>query len=209
MTSPEPVLRARGVGRRFGYRPVLRDVTLSLGAGEALLLTGPNGAGKTTLLRVLAGLLRPGAGEVVRTAVTEFVGHEAMVYDALTARENLRFFARLYGGAAGRRVDEMLGVVGLADRATDRAGTFSRGMLQRLAIARALLPGPGLLLLDEPLTGLDAQTVPVLLDLLTNLRRQGTAMIVVSHQLAGLDVLATRQARLVGGRLTEEARAGA
>lgn len=203
MPPDDGVLDARAVTRRFGYRPVVRDASLTLAAGEALLLTGPNGSGKTTLLRVLAGLLRPSSGVVTRRAVTEFVGHEAMVYDALTGRENLRFFARLRGSTDGRAIDALLERLGLAERGDDRAGTYSRGMLQRLAIARALLPDPGLLLLDEPLTGLDAETAATLVALLGALRDAGTAMVIVSHQLEGLGDVATRRARMAHGTLDE------
>ena len=209
MRQREPVLEAVAVTRRFGYRPVVREATFALGAGDALLLTGPNGSGKTTLLRVLAGLLRPSSGSVTRRAVVEFVGHEAMVYDALTGRENLRFFARLRGRTDGRAVDAVLERLGLADRRDDRVGTYSRGMLQRLAIARALLPDPGLLLLDEPLTGLDAETQRTLLTLLGALRDAGTAMVIVSHQLDGLEAVARRRARLTEGTLAVEGAADA
>ena len=204
MPRGEPVLDVRAVTRRFGYRPVVREATFALDAGEALLLTGPNGAGKTTLLRVVAGLLRPSSGVVSRRAVTAFVGHEAMVYDALTGRENLRFFARLHGLRDPGAVDGALARLGLDDRGDDRAGTYSRGMLQRLAIARALLPAPGLLLLDEPLTGLDAETHRTVLALLVALRDAGTAMVIVSHQLEGLEAVATRRARLIAGALALE-----
>lgn len=204
MPRSEAVLEAMAVTRRFGYRPVVRDAHLTLEPGEALLLIGANGSGKTTLLRVLAGLLKPSSGTVARRAITEFVGHEAMVYDALSARENLRFFARLRGPADRRRIDALLERLGLADRRDDRAGTYSRGMLQRLSLARALLPDPGLLLLDEPLTGLDVETTPILLTLLHTLREGGTAMVIVSHQLEGLDAVATRRARMRDGVFVED-----
>jgi len=199
--SADTVLSASGIARRFAYRPVLADVALSLRRGEGLLLVGPNGAGKTTLLRVLAGLLRPSAGEVERHGAIGMVAHEAMLYPALSARENLRFFARLHGLDGSTRVDQLLEQVGLANRADDRVGTFSRGMLQRVAIARALLHEPGLLLFDEPLSGLDAAASRTLVELLQAFRARGTAMIIVSHEMERLGKVATHMARLARGRL--------
>jgi len=199
--SADIVLSAAGIGRRFAYRPVLTDVALTLRRGEVLLLVGPNGAGKTTLLRVLSGLLHPSAGHVDRPGAIGMVAHDAMLYPALTARENLRFFARLHGVPARARVDALLEQVGLASRADDRVGTFSRGMLQRVAIARALLHEPALLLFDEPLSGLDATASRTLVELLQAFRERGTAMIIVSHEMERLGRVATHMARLAAGRL--------
>jgi heme exporter protein A len=162
----EPVLRLAGVERHYGEREALSGVSLSLHAGQTLVVFGPNGAGKTTLLRVLATLLRPHSGEVrvlgfslpddawaVRGRVG-LLGHEPLLYRELTARENLLFHARLHGiGAA--RVDEQLAAVRLVDRADEPLKTLSRGMVQRAAVARATLHDPELLLLDEPWANLD------------------------------------------------------
>jgi heme exporter protein A len=161
-----PAIELRGAGRRYGERAALRDVTLTLEAGRTLVVFGPNGAGKTTLLRMLATLLRPHAGEVrvlgrplpadgyaVRGRIG-FLGHEAMLYRELSGRENLRFYARLYG-VDRARADEVLDAVGMAGRGDDPVAELSRGMVQRLAIARAVLHEPELLLLDEPLANLD------------------------------------------------------
>ena len=167
----------RGAGRRYGERAALRDVTLELEAGRTLVVFGPNGAGKTTLLRMLATLLRPHAGEVrvlgrplpgdgyaVRGRIG-FLGHEALLYRELSGRENLRFHAKLHRVAAGR-VDEVLDAVGMTARCGDPVAELSRGMVQRLAIARAVLHEPELLLLDEPLANLDpaaaAQVAPLI-----------------------------------------------
>jgi len=199
--ATDRVLTATGISRRFAYRTVLADVSLSLARGDVLLLVGPNGAGKTTLIRVLAGLLRPAAGTVERHGTIGMVAHDAMLYPALTARENLRFFARLHEVPDRERVDTLLEQVGLARRADDRVGTFSRGMLQRVAIARALLHGPGLLLFDEPLSGLDAAASRTLVELLMSFRERGTAMIIVSHEMERLGRVATHMARLAAGRL--------
>ena len=200
-SETDRVLTATGISRRFAYRTVLADVSLSLARGDVLLLVGPNGAGKTTLIRVLAGLLRPAAGTVERHGAIGMVAHDAMLYPALTARENLRFFARLHEVSDRERVDTLLEQVGLARRADDRVGTFSRGMLQRVAIARALLHEPGLLLFDEPLSGLDAAASRTLVELLVSFRERGTAMIIVSHEMERLGRVATHMARLAAGRL--------
>jgi heme exporter protein A len=200
MPRSEPVIIARSLSRRFAYRPVLVDVSFALHRGEAFLLVGPNGAGKTTLLRVLAGLLRQTTGQVERRATVGMVAHDPMLYPALTARENLRFFARLHG-VDGARVTDLLEQVGLTHRAHDRVGTFSRGMLQRMAIARALVHQPDVLLFDEPLSGLDDAASRALVTLLVELRDRGTAMILVSHQLELLRGVGTHIVRMAGGRL--------
>ena len=201
MDSAEPVLVADSVSRRFAYRAVLMDVSLELRSGEALLLVGQNGAGKTTLLRVLAGLLRPSAGTVRCRTGIGMVAHDPMLYPALTARENLQFFARLYNLTDPARIDWLLDRIDLSRRADDRISTFSRGMIQRVSIARALLHDPRLLLFDEPLSGLDAENAEVVLGLLADLRAGGTAMMIVSHQLGGVGRVSTHVGHLVGGRL--------
>jgi heme exporter protein A len=159
-------LRIEGLTRRYGEREALSGVSLSLEAGQTLVVFGPNGAGKTTLLRVLASLLRPHAGQVgvlgrslpdeawaVRGRVG-LLGHEPLLYRELSARENLRFHARLHG-VGERRVEELLGAVRMRERAKEPLRTLSRGMVQRVAIARAVLHDPELLLLDEPRANLD------------------------------------------------------
>jgi heme exporter protein A len=175
--TTDPAVVLRGAGRRYGERAALRDVSLELEAGRTLVVFGPNGAGKTTLLRMLATLLRPNAGEVrvlggalpddgwaVRGRIG-FLGHEALLYRELSGRENLRFHARLHG-VAPARVDAVLDAVGMTARADDPIAELSRGMVQRLAVARAVLHEPELLLLDEPLANLDpaaaAQVQPLI-----------------------------------------------
>ncbi|MDP2712940.1 MAG: heme ABC exporter ATP-binding protein CcmA [Solirubrobacteraceae bacterium] len=177
MPTTDPVLALRGAGRRYGERVVLREVSLELERGQTLVVFGPNGAGKTTLLRILATLLRPHAGEVevlgrslpgdgyaVRGRIG-FLGHEALLYRELSGRENLRYYARLYR-AAPARADAVLDAVGMQARADDPVAELSRGMVQRLAIARTVLHEPELLLLDEPLANLDpaasAQVAPLI-----------------------------------------------
>jgi len=184
----------RGAGRRYGDRAALRDVTLELEAGRTLVVFGPNGAGKTTLLRMLATLLRPHAGEVhvlgrplpsdgyaVRGRIG-FLGHDALLYRELSGRENLSFHARLHR-VATQRVDAVLDAVGMTGRSRDPVAELSRGMVQRLAIARAVLHEPELLLLDEPLANLDpaaaAQVAPLIGP------ASGATRVVTSHDPAG------------------------
>ncbi len=168
----EAAVAVRGLRRDFGERTALDGVDLSLVAGETLLVLGPNGAGKTTLLRILATLLRPSSGEVrvlgcslpgeawrLRGRVG-FLGHEPLLYRELSGRENLRFHARLHGlrgEAAEARIAALLAAVGMGRRADERVAALSAGMRQRLAICRCVLHEPGLLLLDEPDSHLDAE----------------------------------------------------
>jgi heme exporter protein A len=197
----DTLLSADAVGRRFGYRPVFGGVTLSLRRGEALALIGPNGAGKTTLLRVLSGLLKPSAGNVERRGTLGFVGHYSMAYDALTARENLAFAARLWGIADSARVDGLLDQVGLARARDQRVATFSRGMTQRLAIARALMHDPDILLLDEPLNSLDEPGAEMVLQFMEDFTARGHAIAIVTHQFERVARVATAVGYLVGGSL--------
>jgi len=153
------VIHARGLGRRFGEKRVLDGVDLDLARNGFLLVTGPNGSGKTTLLRLIAGLLVPTAGELRVDVPRErvgFLGHEPLVYRELTALENLDLYGRLYRVPERReRIGMLLERFGLWDARNGRADTFSRGMLQRLALCRALLHDPELLVLDEPFSALD------------------------------------------------------
>ena len=161
-----PVVELAGLGRRFGDRVALERVTLDVPAGATVAVLGPNGAGKSTLLRILAGLLRPTEGTAAvfgRTLPRDgwavrgrvgFLAHEAMLYRELTARENLQFHAGLFGVQAAR-IDAVLEAVGMTARADSRVAELSRGMTQRIAVARAVLHEPELLLLDEPVANLD------------------------------------------------------
>jgi heme exporter protein A len=184
----------RGAGRRYGERAALRDVSLELETGRTLVVFGPNGAGKTTLLRMLATLLRPHAGEVrvlgrelpadgwaVRGRIG-FLGHEALLYRELSGRENLRFHARLHG-VSPARVEEVLEAVGMTSRGDDPIAELSRGMVQRLAVARAVLHEPELLLLDEPLANLDPAAAAQVQPLIG--RASGRTRVLTSHDPAG------------------------
>jgi heme exporter protein A len=170
---PAAALECNGLVRRYGEREALAGIDLTLAEGQTLVVFGPNGAGKTTLLRVLATLLRPHAGSVrvLGSAIPEedwavrgrvgFVGHEPLLYRELTPRENLRFHARLHAVAEGR-VSELLDLVGVSPRADEPLRTLSRGMVQRVAVARAVLHEPELLLLDEPYANLDPAAIELL-----------------------------------------------
>jgi heme exporter protein A len=205
----EPAIELEGLGRRFGERTALRDVTLTVPAGATLVVLGPNGAGKSTLLRVLAGLLRPhagtarilgrelpGEGWAVRGRIG-FLAHEPMLYRDLTPRENLRFHARLHDVAL-TRVDEVLEAVGMLPRADDPVAVLSRGMVQRVAAARAILHDPELLLLDEPLANLDPAATALLEPLVG--RASGRTRVVTSHDPAGGLADADLALGLRGGR---------
>jgi ABC-type multidrug transport system ATPase subunit len=155
------VIAARGIGRLFGEKRVLRGVDLDVPRGGFALVTGPNGAGKTTLLRIVAGLARPTAGEL-RVDVTRerigFLAHEPLVYRELTALENLELYGKLYRVAERKeRIGMLLERFGLWDARHERVAAYSRGMTQRLALCRTLLHDPELLILDEPYTALDTQ----------------------------------------------------
>jgi len=213
MPSAEaPLAEARGLERRYGAVRALRGVDLTLGRGEVLLVLGPNGAGKSTLLRSLAGLLRVDAGSVrvAGRVLTRddpdarrpigLLSHQSMLYDELTLRENLILAARLYDlPAPGERADRALAEQGLFDRKDDRPRQLSRGLLQRAAIARALLHDPALLLLDEPFTGLDAVAADRLRELLVRLATPERGVVIVTHHASEAWDLATRVGVLVAG----------
>lgn len=197
----------------FGRRRALNRVSATFRAGEVVAALGPNGAGKTTLLSVAATLLRPSSGSVrfgdlqgdgaaVRERVG-MVGHDLYLYAELSAKENLRFFARLYRvSKAEARVDAALERAGLAERGEETIGGYSRGMRQRLAIERALLHEPRLVLLDEPFTGLDEPSSDNLKARLRTLREQGCIVIITTHDIEAVDGLADRAVLLYQGRLS-------
>jgi heme exporter protein A len=210
----------QGLVKAFGFLPVLRGLDLSVERGTFLALLGPNGSGKTTLMRILGGLSKPTAGQVTiggwslpqeAAAVRAQLGvvaHLPLLYDELTADENLRFFGRLYGlpaEALAERVPAVLERVGLAARAGDVVRTFSRGMQQRLAIARAILHRPHVLLFDEPYTGLDQDAAHMLDLLLEDVARDGHTIVMTSHDLTRALALSTRVAILSRGKIGYEA----
>jgi heme exporter protein A len=188
------VIRARGLGKRFGDKRVFEGIDLDLDRGDFLLVTGPNGSGKTTLLRLCAGLAVPTAGSLDVTAPREsigFAGHDPLVYRELTAIENLDLYGRLYRVPERReRIGMLLERFGLWQVRNERAGSFSRGMQQRLSLSRALLHEPSLLVLDEPYSGLDDAGADLLDREFAELRT-GATFVVSTHDPARVQPLAS------------------
>lgn len=219
MQSPSAgVVKTEELGKSFGSRRAVDGVSLSIGEGDALVLFGPNGAGKTTLLRMLAGLLKPSAGKAfigdqqlpggpdVRRRVG-VISHHSLLYDALTARENVEFAARLYGVAKARPAAERtLELMGMLERADTPVRALSRGMKQRVSIARAMVHDPMVVLADEPFTGLDVSGARALSDLLTGLRSQGSALVLVTHNIDEGLSLATHACIMHRGRIVRSER---
>ncbi|HDQ70968.1 MAG TPA: heme ABC exporter ATP-binding protein CcmA [Chloroflexi bacterium] len=218
------MIEVHNLTKSFGPHTALQDVTFSIETGASVTLVGPNGAGKTTLLRILATLSRPSGGTIrvggldiaeqnhaVRQCIG-FLSHKPLLYEDLTAEENLRFYARMYNlGDIQERVETLLDRVELLRRRDDLVRTFSRGMQQRLSVARALLHRPQVLLLDEPYTGLDSDAVQMLLDLLQDLSSDGSGectLLLTTHNLAqglrtGRRVMILHRGRLVYDVLRE------
>ncbi len=199
------MIEVRKLVKLFGAKKVLRGLDFRVEEGEFVALLGPNGAGKTTFLRILASLSRPTAGDVrvagyrlpsQAAAVRARLGvvtHQPLLYGDLTAEENLRFYGRMYGlEDISRRIEFVLGLVGLLPRRRDLVRTFSRGMQQRLAIGRAILHDPDVLLFDEPHTGLDQDACNMLDHVLREVAARGRTVVMTSHDLARVENLASR-----------------
>ncbi len=218
---PQVMLRARGITKSFGHITVLRGVNLNVNLGERVILLGPNGAGKSTLMRILAMLARPTAGSIeiagipsdeARASIRSLIGvisHLTYLYEDLTARENLHFYGKVYGLAGTElenRVEELLVKVGLERRAGQRVRYFSRGMQQRLSLARAILHQPPILLLDEPDTGLDRQAAEMLGQVITEPDDQGQprTVLMTTHNLERGLALSNRVVVLSAGRIVRE-----
>ena len=206
-------LRVDDVARYYGRRKALAQISFTCEPGEIVGLLGPNGAGKSTLLNVLATLLTPSKGRVhyVDRSATDgaevrgqigMLGHDLFLYPELTARENLTFFAHLYGlPDASSVADVALQRAGLPDRGDDLVSGFSRGMRQRVALERALLHDPRLILLDEPFTGLDQASTAALVERLRDRQRAGCVIVVATHDLDVADGVLTRAIYLKNGRM--------
>lgn len=209
------IISVRKLVKRFGIKPVLKGVDFSVEAGEFVALLGPNGAGKTTFLRILASLSRPTMGSVSiagyslpnqAAAVRRRLGvvsHLPLLYGDLTAEENLRFYARMYNvDQADKRISQVFDLVGLTARRKDLVRTFSRGMQQRLAIGRAVLHDPEVVLFDEPHTGLDQDACQMLDAVLREVAARGRTVVMTSHDLARVADLASRFDVLSRGIIT-------
>ena len=214
--SDGAIIEVEGLSKVFGLLPALRAVSFCVQRGEFVALLGANGSGKSTLLRLLAGLSKPSAGAIriggwrmpgeamALRAQIGLVAHRSLLYENLSARENLAFFGRLYGMGrenCDERAELLLRQVGLARRADTLARTYSRGMKQRLSIARALLHEPDVLLLDEPYTGLDQRAAAALDDLLAAAQAEGRTIILSTHQLERLPKQAERALILSRGQV--------
>ncbi|HUI43896.1 MAG TPA: ABC transporter ATP-binding protein [Terriglobia bacterium] len=214
--APSPAelaLEARGVSKFFGDLPALRGIQLRVEPGDSMLLYGPNGAGKTTLLRTLAALARPSEGEVLfgarritgeiaARAAIGFVSHATFLYGELTGRENLRFFGRLFAlRDLETKIDRALDMFNVRSRAGEPVRNLSRGLQQRMSLARALLHDPVFLLLDEPFTGLDAESARNLEQLLARLPASGKALVFSTHDYAQGAAIARRLVALEKGRV--------
>jgi heme exporter protein A len=222
LTNPEsrtearavPAVRTQALGYLIENRPILRDVSVYIPQGQFTALLGANGAGKSTLLKMLATLTQPTQGRLhlfgiavnrdsakVRSRIG-LIGHGAMLYRDLTAMDNLIFFGRLYGlPDPAQRAEKLLRFVGLSSRRDDPVKTFSRGMVQRVSIARALMHDPDLLLADEPFSGLDAPSSRVLVELLNNLRAQDKTIMLATHDIDQAFTLADQVIVLRRGRV--------
>jgi heme exporter protein A len=214
-------VRLQGISRHYGRRRALANVTFECNAGVVTGLFGPNGAGKSTLLGVLSTLVRPSSGTVwygdgtaeqwgdtLRSRIG-VLGHDLFLYGELTASENLHFFARLYGLPNPDAVVACaLGAARLTDRAHDRVGAFSRGLRQRLALERALIHAPRLVLLDEPFTGLDDASAALLIERLRQLAASGAIVVMATHDFDLADAVVGEPACLSNGRLVPMPGAG-
>ncbi len=213
MVPTTPAVELSGVTRVFGRRRAVHDVHLSLQSGECLALFGPNGAGKTTLLRIVAGLLRPTKGTVSvggrslrddagARAQVGLISHQTMLYRALTAAENVEFAARMYGVPdPAVAAQQAMTLMRIQDRARTPVRALSRGLQQRVSIARAIVHRPTLVLLDEPYTGLDAAGAAALTDMLHRVRATGGTLLLVTHNVDEGLAVASHAAVMVSGRI--------
>ncbi len=217
MSGERPIIEVEALSKAYGLLPALRDVSFCVGRGECVRLLGANGSGKSTLLRALAGLSKPSSGRIrvggwempkeaaQLRAQIGLVAHQPLLYENLSARENLHFFGVLYAinrAERERRSAELLRSVDLHKRAESLVRTFSRGMKQRLSLARAMLHQPDLLLLDEPYSGLDQKAGELLDELLLAARSQGQTIIMSTHQLERGAQFAERALILSRGRIS-------
>lgn len=212
-----PAIEIKGLTKSFGRTPVLRNLDLRIQWGEVLTVLGPNGSGKTTLIKILATLTKPDSGDIhvagLDTArsgqsVRRLIGvvtHDPLMYDDLTAYENLRFTARMFGlDRHGERIEAVAERMGVAARLHQRVGTLSHGLKKRFSIAKALLPDPYILLMDEPESGLDQEALAILEDIVSNGFGRAHTVLMTTHNLERGLALGHRTAILAGGRIVYE-----
>ncbi len=199
----DPLLAVKRAAKFYGNKLIFKDVSCEVAPGHILLVAGPNGAGKSTLMRIMAGLSRPSAGEVVMRPEPEevaYLGHATFIYPGLSALANLKFWGTMYGLSLSReQLMRLLKRVGLDRVAEEKAGSFSRGMAQRLNLARIYLVDPKLIFLDEPGTGLDAKSLALLRKEIVGFRDKGAGVVWISHHVAEDTVLADT-VLAIGGR---------
>jgi ABC-type multidrug transport system ATPase subunit len=218
LSIPPTGLRFEDIDKRYGGLFALRRVSFEINPGECVILAGRNGSGKTTLLRIAAGIVSPTAGKLSFPGARDdsargrpgYVAHTTMVYDELTAEENLILFGKLQDVADPEaRAEQMLREVNLFERRHSAVRTFSRGMRQRIAIARALIHRPSVLLFDEPATGLDPLGISWLAKTLGEVNRTGCTVVMSLHGESEISALATRAVRLDAGTVVEDTKTGA
>lgn len=213
----EKILIASGITKSFGRLKVLNDLNLTIERGDRYILFGSNGAGKTTLIRILSlispadsGDLKVFGKKIKKTskelkALIGFMSHEPYLYDELTAGENLNFYASLYSvNNKEERIKSLLNEVGLAHRVNDRIGSFSRGMKQRLSLARTILHSPDLIFLDEPYTGLDIRAQEILNNIILRLNNEGKTFFLITHDVNRGFEIANRRGILSKGKIVYE-----
>ncbi len=213
----EPLITAEKIDKQFGARWALRGISFTIRQGEIVALVGPNGAGKTTLLRIIGTLSQAHAGKIhigqipipehanAARAAIGFVGHQTFMYDDLTARENLNFFARLYDlPNIPQRIEQVAARVGITHRLDDVVRTLSRGLQQRLTIARMLLHEPVVLLLDEPYTGLDQVAADLLDQMMLDAKKEGRAILFSTHDLERGLAVCDRAIIMKAGRIVHD-----
>ncbi|WP_419787382.1 heme ABC exporter ATP-binding protein CcmA [Pseudodesulfovibrio sp.] len=203
--AEDALLTVKRAAKFYGSKLVFKEVSCSVAPGEILLVAGHNGAGKSTLMRIMAGLSKPSAGEVqllVEPERSAYLGHATFIYPGLSARANLRFWATMYGlSPSADEISALLARVGLEKAAEENAGSFSRGMAQRLNLARIYLVEPDLIFLDEPGTGLDPHSLAMLRREIVGFRERGTGVVWISHHVAEDAALADKVLALGGQRV--------
>ncbi|QJB57289.1 ABC transporter ATP-binding protein [Pseudodesulfovibrio sp. zrk46] len=205
MAGGKPFLTVKRAAKFYGNKLVFKDISCEVGPGQIMLVAGPNGAGKSTLMRIMAGLSKPSAGDVALGLEPEevaYLGHSTFIYPGLSALANLKFWASMYGISASR--DELMVLlkrVGLERAAEEKAGSFSRGMAQRLNLARIYLVEPKLIFLDEPGTGLDPKSLATLRREIVGFRDNGTSVVWISHHVAEDTALADTVLAIGGKKL--------